>query len=464
MTICKVFPFEYVEKKSKVIIYGLGSYGKSYIEQVQATNWCEIIGVSDVDGSREVRDYPFFEIEKLHELNADYIVIAIAAIGVVNQIYRQLIGFGFSDSKIISTLSRTGQDYRYELSVLRKIEKTADCLQILLDVTGGLGDCVVSLSMYEKITNILQNAEIDIRCRKAYGEALYTKKKFLRVIFDDQDVVDVASYDLILRLEHGIKVVKYDEQKCNKYSPELNKKVQLLKETFEDISNDVQASQYRDLVQVRRAIIKGWDRYRTLGQGDVFNLSADMVKIDLAEDYLSDYIELQMGKFITINRGADTRFLGDRQQIKIWPLKYFEQLIPMFKERYPDYEVVQLGSNETEHINGVDRYIKGQNLEMVKYILKNSTLHFDCEGGLVHLATALGTKCAVVFGPTPIEYFGYPQNINIVVGKCHGCVYLRKDWYAECLRGEKEPECMYGITPEIVLEKISKYLNQMRRD
>ena len=45
MTINGIFPFEYVEKNSKVIIYGLGKYGMSYIEQVQATGWCDIVGV-----------------------------------------------------------------------------------------------------------------------------------------------------------------------------------------------------------------------------------------------------------------------------------------------------------------------------------------------------------------------------------------------------------------------------------
>lgn len=60
MTINGIFPFEYVEKNSKVIIYGLGKYGMSYIEQVQATGWCEIVGVSDTNAEKESERNSFF--------------------------------------------------------------------------------------------------------------------------------------------------------------------------------------------------------------------------------------------------------------------------------------------------------------------------------------------------------------------------------------------------------------------
>jgi ADP-heptose:LPS heptosyltransferase len=48
-------------------------------------------------------------------------------------------------------------------------------------------------------------------------------------------------------------------------------------------------------------------------------------------------------------------------------------------------------------------------------------MHIDDEGGLVHMATALGTKCAVLFGPTPVGIFGYEQNINICADTCKEC-------------------------------------------
>ena len=66
----------------------------------------------------------------------------------------------------------------------------------------------------------------------------------------------------------------------------------------------------------------------------------------------------------------------------------------------------------------------GESLELVKYVLKGSLLHIDCDSGLVHLATQLGTKCVVLFGQTSVWYFGYEQNINIVSKVCNSCYFF----------------------------------------
>lgn len=457
MTVNQVFPFEYIDKNSKVIIYGLGTIGRGYIEQVQVTNWCEIVGVSDVNCEMKVQGYSFLRFDQLDSMDADYIVIAIATISVVRQVYKQLIELGIPDSKIISTLNRTHQNYQ---CVSDRADKT-DKLQILIRSSGGLGDCIINYSLYKRITDMLQNADIDIWCKTVYGKALYANKKMVRSIIDDQNVVDYDFYDLVLLPEYSVNVVKYNEEKCVRHSPELTEKIQLLKETYDDLSSDILYAPYRRAFQLRRAMKKGWNRYRAIGHGDILNLNADMVEIDLQESYLSEYNKLGLGSYITINRGADKPCIADKIQMKVWPLEYYEKLICILKEKYPQYEIVQLGSNETNPISGVDRHIKGQSLELVKYILKYSALHFDCEGGLTHLATALGTKCAVVFGPTPIEFFSYPQNINITAGKCHNCMELSKNWQIECMRGEEEFECMYGITPQMVFERISEYLSKL---
>lgn len=460
MTIRGVFPFEYVERGSRIIIYGLGKYGLSFIEQVQTTRWCKIVGVSDIDSSKSIWGYPFFSIDELKDVEADYIIIAISVTKTVAQVYLQLLEQGIPDEKIVSTLIRSGENYKRMPQAVQK----PDNLQILLQLGGGLGDCVVYLSVYEKMIGMLQKAEIDVQCKRNYGQALFDDKAFLRTMIDVAEKTDYNAYDLILKLEHGITVLRYDVNRCEKYAPELNEKIQMLIVTSKSARNDIKGTGERFAIQVRMALIKGWNRFFTLGHGEVLGLTADMVHIVLAEKYQDEYRKLKLGKFLTLNRGADMTAKYKTMQTKVWPLKYYEELVRIIKEKYPEYEIVQLGDNDTEQIEGVDRYIKGQDLEIVKYILKGSMLHFDCEGGLVHLATALGTKCAVVFGPTPIEYYGYPQNINITAGKCHNCMHLTEDWYVKCLKEQNEPECMYGITPEMVFGKISEYLGKVEME
>lgn len=455
----QIFPFEYVDRGSKVIVYGLGKYGTSFIEQVEATKWCRIVGVSDKNVEKDNRSYSFIEADKLGDVDADYIIIAIADIETVSRVYNYLIKSGIPDSKIISTLMRSHVDYKH-LTEDEKVNENKP-IQILIQLGGGLGDCVVYLSAYKKIEELLQQGIIDIKCNKEYGEALYTGKRLVRSIIDNSEGISLAMYDLCLMLEHGIHIIKYDEIRCSKLACKLNEKIQLLMKTSRYVGNDV-SNQLA--IQPRVAILRGWNRYFALGHGEVLGLRADMVHVELSTDYESEYRNLRLKKYITLNRGADKWAKYKTMQTKVWPLKFYEQLITMLKKKYAEYEIVQIGSNDTEEIRGVDRYIKGQSLELIKYILKNSSLHFDCEGGLVHLATALGTKCVVVFGPTPVEYYGYPQNINITAGKCSNCMHLLRDWYVECLKGQQEPECMYGITPIMVYEKIKDYLCELSKE
>ena len=99
----------------------------------------------------------------------------------------------------------------------------------------------------------------------------------------------------------------------------------------------------------------------------------------------------------------------------------------------------------------------GSDFRLAFYLLKNSIVHIDIEGGLVHIATQLGTKCVVLFGPTIKEYYGYEQNINIQAGGCHNCWGLYSD-VNRCARSMEEPECMYSITPELVMGYVDEYM------
>ena len=99
-------------------------------------------------------------------------------------------------------------------------------------------------------------------------------------------------------------------------------------------------------------------------------------------------------------------------------------------------------------------------MELTKYILKNSLLHVDIEGGPVHLASQLGTKCVVLFGAIEVDFLKYTQNINIVSEVCSPC-YFAWDTDSQCLLGGKEPLCMLSITPQKVFDVTYRYLRSL---
>ena len=113
-----------------------------------------------------------------------------------------------------------------------------------------------------------------------------------------------------------------------------------------------------------------------------------------------------------------------------------------------------------ERLSNADFHLLGTDLELTKYILKNSLLHVDIEGGPVHLASQLGTKCVVLFGATDIQYYAFGKNINIVSEVCNSC-YMAWDNNSQCLLGGKEPLCMLSITPQKVFDVTYRYLRSL---
>ena len=102
-------------------------------------------------------------------------------------------------------------------------------------------------------------------------------------------------------------------------------------------------------------------------------------------------------------------------------------------------------------------------LDEIKAILKNSLLHIDGEGGLVHLRHALkaGPSC-VLFGPSSPEVLGYSENINLSSGACPiHCEFYHDDWLKECVKN-LDCVCMKELKPDFVFTKISQYLSTLK--
>lgn len=178
------------------------------------------------------------------------------------------------------------------------------------------------------------------------------------------------------------------------------------------------------------------------------------------ESFHPMFEEMGLGHYITVNFGnGDSE--GAEGIAKSWSKDSFEKVIAWVKKTYQDINVIQLGGKNAAHLIGADKVVLGKDFRLVFHILKHSLLHVDIEGGLVHIATQLGTKCIVLFGPTVLHYYGYEQNINIRAGECRECWGLYSN-VNKCARDLAEPECMKRITPEMVTDAIDLYFAEMR--
>lgn len=452
-----LFPYELVERGSKIIIYGLGVCGTEYIAQIEMTNWCTIVGVCDKYAQDNQCHYPRISVDELKKgTEYDYIVLAIVKEGVWYTAFQSLAEMGIDKSKIISRLNIENsnlslkRDKKKSHEMTEQDKKVDDPLEILFVMRGGIGDGVMETALYEELVRMSPDVVIDV-FGEPYFKYIYAAKKHVRHIINyHEEKTWNKNYDLVIEGSWGISVSHYNLERIFRKSPEL----------YETVMKTIESMKFNALVnRVQIARIKKKDKFWLMGREGVWNISSKNIHVEFDEEYESTFNSLKLKKYITFNCGADMRRITENDEFptKVWPAEYFEQLLILIKNSYPEYELIQLGTKDIKKIPNADRHILGKNMELVKYILRGSSLHIDDEGGLVHLATAFGTKCLVLFGPTPSDLLGYPQNINVCTNVCMGCFPLGK-WNAKCLLGMKKPKCMYSLTPELVMEYVSGYL------
>lgn len=465
------FPYEYVESNSRIIIYGAGKVGKAYVSDISETNYCSILAIADVNFNK-YKNYPISVIapEKISSYEYDFIVVAIKDWYVARDIVEYLVSeCDIPRNKIIYQIPIENYGYRVPMYNVDKCDIMLDLDEpvMAICVHPNLGDAIIVKKAIEQLYQVLQKkCKFDIYVignNASLVEAIYYDLEYINRIYANTEKCYFRKkyYLAIFSVTYIIKVdfINYDfYSEKHKALYEYLEKIKKYEDSFRYIGAPWQIYG----VHFARCKYEGFDMYTTYNRYPGFCVKDYKVNIPIKKEYEKIYQELDIcGRYITVNYGwAGRSSNSNKIHAKAWVLANYEILISMIKEKYPDIIVVQTGMSDTPKISNADMYVFGYDIEIVKYVLKNSDLHIDCEGGLVHLATQLGTKCAVMFGPTPVHYFGYKDNINIVAGNCHDCFCLEASAMT-CLRNLAVSPCMEVITPELVFSKISDQLRQI---
>ena len=103
-----LFPFEMIEKGSRIIIYGAGVVGQSYWQQVMLSNYCDIVFFVDKNYLQFELNRPF-EVRSVDELvnyEFNYILIAVNAQAHINEIKTALDTKNIPEQKIVVPAKR----------------------------------------------------------------------------------------------------------------------------------------------------------------------------------------------------------------------------------------------------------------------------------------------------------------------------------------------------------------------
>ena len=463
-----IFPFNSVPYGSKIIIYGASQVGQEYLWQLRETGYAEVVCLADVQAERysEV-DIKVCSPDRLKEFTCDFVVIAIKNKIFSEDAIKKIKEMGIPREKIICQIKTWPS-----LEVVRDCSNwvSRESLAFVLPkvvpvgviVAGGIGDCLVRKRLLEELLSWDEKICVDV----------YTVPKrydlIQKLLKDNPQVHRIVSnctqlnyykneYAAALSFENDLDILQWSPKKFSSY-PNLLQKMQQIEEsvrTYGVLNKDILHS-----VDFQRAEKDGLNFYTAYNRYKAFNIKDWHTKLPLSPEGKLRCVELLSGveTYITLSVGCDTS-VG--HEAKAWPLEYWEKLAQLLHQKMPNLCIVQVDAKGTTKVAECDKYIIGESLDVAAYALKCAQLHIDNEGGLVHLASQLGTKCTVLFGPTPISYYGYKENINIQAGNCHNCYWLTGN-FVSCYRRMKKPECMYSITPEMVMEKVEEYFKGAR--
>lgn len=331
----------------------------------------------------------------------------------------------------------------------------------------GLGDAVVSRKIFNALIELAPDCLIDIFCmkdtHKIFAEAFFGDSKNLNLISDFNVLHEKysQSYDLSLWVlgTHAI-ILDAANVKGLQKAPKLFQAAELIEQYNQENVYEFKPWSYSlPLRNVNMARILQKNFHWFLSCAGALPIREEGSWLKPSPKYLRDFEKIKLGRYVTIysNIWRDS----ENTKIKTWPMRYLVEYVNLVKKFFPQLEIIQLGSSNDAEIANVDRKFFDANLELTKHILANSLLHIGCEGGLIHLATALGTKCLVLFGASDWHYFGYPQNINLVSEICSPCLYVTKTF--GCFFMEKELPCMKDITPQDAFRETKEYLSSLEK-
>lgn len=99
-----IFPFDKVERKANIILYGAGNVGRILKRQIEFTKWCTVVAWADKDyESDSKKSMGVISPEQMNRIPMDCVLIAIENEKIAKQVSTELVMNGIPDSKLIWT-------------------------------------------------------------------------------------------------------------------------------------------------------------------------------------------------------------------------------------------------------------------------------------------------------------------------------------------------------------------------
>jgi lipopolysaccharide heptosyltransferase II len=329
------------------------------------------------------------------------------------------------------------------------IEELPKFKKILIIRLSSLGDILLTTPFIRSIKNQFPNLEIDFVIRAQYSDVLklnpYVNKVFTfsRIENDNFGIIKEiknSEYDLVIDLQNNLR---------------SNKLVSMLK--TQSVSFSKNSLNKFLLVNFKINKLKYAPQIPVRYSQTISDFKLDEKGLDLFTDKTPSVKLVQKGNIIGFCPGA-------RHFTKRWPKEYFIELgkkltaygysIVLFGGKI-DIEICAAVANEIPGAinlsNNDDILQTAADMELCKAIICN-------DSGLMHAASAVGTKVVTIFGSS-VKEFGFTPYIctNLILENkllnCRPCSHIGR---SKCPK--KHFDCMQLIKPQFVFEKVISFI------
>ena len=354
---------------------------------------------------------------------------------------------------------------RQEFNKKKLFSDSTSSIFICISITGGIGDVICIARWIRQVKNHFgMSVIIDV---------FFSTPEKIRFILLPIGVRDVFSdlifrrsssaYDAVLTVNQFVisHESKFKTERILSIIPEFNDFIKNINKSLIPYQKYIDYHPELDGLFADLVVEKGLTRKDFLSVISGFDAPNSKLPFELPDELFLKEIGLNDCQYITIHDGWDaTSNKASIRPTKSYPIDLFTKAIVLIKNHYPYIKVVQLGFNTGSVIPGVDINLRDStSVAQDALILKQAKLHIDIEGGLVHLATSLGTSCVVMFGPTNISYYGYAENKNIESKECGNCMHVTDTWMESCPLNYSPLKCMPSILPNEILMAMSEIIS-----
>ncbi len=331
------------------------------------------------------------------------------------------------------------------------VEELSKINKILIIRLSSLGDILLTTPFVRAIKTQFPNIKIDMLIREEYADVIKFNPYLNSNLFfkkDDEDYNNLIEqlrdndYELVIDLQNNLR--------SKKVASSLNiNTVKFNKRSFDKFL----------LVNFKLNRLKGAPPITVRYAGTIQNLKLDEKGLDLFTDKSANTILVSKNNLIGFCPGA-------RHFTKRWLKEYFVELGNKLVEN--GYSIALFGgkidkeicAELTAKISGAINLSNDDDLLQTAADMKLCKAVVCNDSGLMHTASAVGTKVIVIFGSTVKEFGFTPFNCDHLILEnnlltCRPCSHIGR---SDCPK--KHFECMKSIKPEFVFEQLKSFLNK----